>query len=163
MFCRAVGDRDGLPLSLSGGLVGPGLSSASTATKVIAGPTTSSSRLDSGVIPTTSGSARVSRSVPAVTTTTVRFASGLGLGAALHAMAVLGAVGALDTAPVLRLGALAAHVAFGIAVVAALNARLGAVRDVVAGLKAVEARATYAAARARLEGLGTIGLAVARR
>jgi hypothetical protein len=150
MFCRAVGDRDGLPLSLSGGLVGPGLSSASTATKVIAGPTTSSST-------------RVGRSVPAVTTTTVRFASGLGLGAALHAMAVLGAVGALDTAPVLRLGALAAHVAFGIAVAAALNARLGAVRDVVAGLKAVEARATYAAARTRLEGLGTIGLAVARR
>ena len=159
-----MSDRNGLPLSLSGGLVGPRLSSASTTTEVVAGPITSSSRLDSGVIPTTSGNARVGRSVPAVAATTVGVASGLRFGAAPLTVAVFGAVGALDTAPVLGLGALAAHVTLRVAVAAPLDTRLGALRDVVARLKAVEAGATSAAAaNTRLEGLRALGLAMTGR
>ena len=157
-------DCNGLPLGLSGGLVGPGFSSASITTAVVPGPTISSSRLDSGVIPATSGSARVGRSVPAVAATTVGVAIGLRLGAAHLAVAVLGAVGALDTAPVLGLGAFTAHVTLGVAVTAALDTRLGALRAVVARLKAIEAGATSAAAAStRLDGLGTLVLAVTRR
>lgn len=156
-----MSDRNGLPLGLSGGLVGPGLSHASTTTEVVADPTTSGSRLDSGVIPATSGSASIGRSVPAVAATTIGVASGLGLGAAHLAVAVFGAVGAFDTAPVLGLGTLAAHVPFRVAVAAALDTQLEALRAVVARLKAVEAGATSAASSTRLEGLRTLDLAVA--
>lgn len=78
-------------------------------------------------------------------------------------MAVLGAVGAFDTAPVLGLRALAAHVTFGVAVAAALDTRLGAVRDVVTRLETVEASSASATASARLEGLRALSLAVTMR
>lgn len=160
---EAVGDSSCLPLSLSSGLVGPGLSSASTAAEVVARPATSSSRLGASVVPATSSSARVGGSAPTVAATTEGVTCSLGLWATLCAMAVLGAVGALDTAPVLGLRALAAHVTLGVAVAAALDTRLGAVRDVVTRLETVEASSASATASARLEGLRAVSLAVTIR
>lgn len=79
-------------------------------------------------------------------------------------MTILVTVLALHTAPVLGLVAVTAVVTLGVAVAAALDARLGALGDVVAWLKAVEAGTTSATTTStRLEGLGAVGLAVAGR
>ena len=75
-------------------------------------------------------------------------------------MSVLVAVLTLYTAPILGLGAIAAVVTFSVAVSAALNARLRALRDVVAGLETVEAGATSTTASAWLWRLWAVHLAV---
>lgn len=155
-----------LSLCLSVGLVRPVTTTTTTShASVLASPTScsssssSSSGVCSRVAPTAGSSTRgIARSIPSTSTSSSATSR---LRAALLAVAKLEAVLALDSAPVLGLGAFAAVVALSVAVAAALDPRLRTVGRVVAWLKTVEACASSSStASTRLERLRAVGLAV---
>jgi hypothetical protein len=141
---RSSATATGVALGGSSRVVSPVARRLSRSSSIATTPATgSSSRITTGVAPAAA------------------IILALRLGAASTTVSVVGAVGALDTAPVLGLVALLGLVTHDVAVAALHDARLVAVLGDVALVTAVVASTTSTAAASTSTGLGAVGLVVA--